>query len=134
MLLELKRFISRRSAFNESRPTLPISRRAHNAATDKFSMTAALTRGRLHWLVRGRPNVEETRSECKPPQHPGIHEGHDAAPPRHPTSKRRGARQRARRTTPADNTGALLRKARSTQLFSFVRLDVRCQREQNPST
>jgi hypothetical protein len=89
--------------------------------------------GRLHWLVRGRPNPAGTRSDFKPPQHTSLHEDRDAAQPYHPISKRRGARQRARRTTRAATTGALSRKAHLAQLFSFVRLNVRCLREQNPS-
>ncbi len=83
-------------------------------------MRAALFRGRVHWLVRGRPNFAETRSDFQPQQHSSTGDNRHASPPRHPTSKRRGAAQLSSRATRPSHTGTKPRAARQPQLF-FLR-------------
>lgn len=53
--------------------------------TAKLSITSTLARGRVDWLVRQRHNAERARSDANARRYPRRHEGHTAAPPRHPT-------------------------------------------------
>jgi len=83
--------------------------------------------------VRRRLNSNNTRSDFKLPQHPSIHEGHDAAQPPHPTFKemRSGA---TRPTRNADSQrGNLITQRLSDATVFFVKLNVQDEREQNPS-
>ncbi len=90
-------------------------------------------RGRLHWLVRGRLNSENTRSAFEPQQRSSTIENYHAPLPRHPTFKetRSGA---TRPTRNADSQRGNLTTRRSPDAtVLFVKLNVRDEREQNPS-